>query len=257
MAEALRRDFTLKIYRELLDAFIAKGYTIYTYENYLKLKPLDYYIVLRHDIDKSPQNALKMAMLENKIGVKSTYYFRILKCSNNPSIIKKIVELGHEIGYHYEDLTIANGNVDKAIKYFKTNLEYFRKYYDVKTIVYHGSPITKWANEDIWKEFDYKDYGILGEPFLDVDFNENFYLTDTGRSWNALKYSVRDKVNQRNHHYYNNTSDIIYSIKDGSFPRKVFLNIHSQRWHKMFFPWVWELIFQNIKNQIKRIIFVK
>ena len=27
--------------------------------------------------------------------------------------------MGHEIGYHYEDLSIAKGDVDKAIEYFE------------------------------------------------------------------------------------------------------------------------------------------
>ena len=254
----MKRDFTLKVYKEFIETFLNAGYSIYTFEEYLESNPLDNYLVLRHDVDKTPQNALKMAQLENNLGVKATYYFRILNCSNNPTIIRKIVDLGHELGYHYEDLTLARGDFNKAIEYFKTNLEYFRGYYDIKTIAYHGSPMTKWFNQDLWEKFDYKDYGILAEPFLDVDYEKNYYLTDTGRSWNAFDYSVRDKVIQgtHNNHYYN-TFQIIKAIKNGSFPSRVFLNIHSQRWHENFVPWLWELIFQNIKNQIKRMIFVK
>ena len=34
--------------------------------------------------------------------------------------LKEIASLGHEIGYHYEDMTICNGDIDKAFEHFKT-----------------------------------------------------------------------------------------------------------------------------------------
>ena len=58
----------------------------------------------------------------------------------------------------------------------------------------HGSPLSKWDNRDLWKRYNYRDYGIIAEPYFDLDFDEVFYLTDTGRSWNNSKASVRDKV---------------------------------------------------------------
>ena len=64
----------------------------------------------------------------------------------------------------------------------------------VKTICMHGSPLSKWDNRDLWKKYDYRDFGIIAEPYFDLDFDEVFYLTDTGRSWNNSKASVRDKV---------------------------------------------------------------
>ncbi|MBA7531110.1 hypothetical protein ES705_23321 [subsurface metagenome] len=39
--------------------------------------------------------------------IKGTYYFRIVTQSFNPEIIEQIAELGHEIGYHYEDFVLA------------------------------------------------------------------------------------------------------------------------------------------------------
>ena len=60
-----------------------------------------------------------MAKLEKNLNIKSTYYFRIVKGSNNPKVINEITALGHEIGYHYEDLTLAKGNYKIAIKLFE------------------------------------------------------------------------------------------------------------------------------------------
>ena len=81
-----------------------------------------------------------------------------------------------------------------AIDDFRLNLEKFRKICAVKTICMHGSPLSKWDNRDLWKRYDYRDFGIIAEPYFDVDFDEVFYLTDTGRRWDGDDVSVRDKV---------------------------------------------------------------
>jgi len=39
-----------------------------------------------------------------------------------------------------------------------------------------------------------EDYGIIAEPYFDMDFKEVLYLTDTGRRWDGDRVSVRDKV---------------------------------------------------------------
>ncbi|PID28822.1 MAG: hypothetical protein CSB55_03465 [Candidatus Cloacimonadota bacterium] len=69
----------------------------------------DYSVILRHDIDISPQLALQMAKTENDLGVKSTYFFmlrspfyNVFSRANN-EIIKAIISLGHRIGLHYDD----------------------------------------------------------------------------------------------------------------------------------------------------------
>ncbi|MFQ6062769.1 MAG: hypothetical protein ACE5J9_06290 [Methanosarcinales archaeon] len=36
----------------------------------------DKFIILRHDVDRKVENALKMAQLENELGIASTYYTR-------------------------------------------------------------------------------------------------------------------------------------------------------------------------------------
>ena len=70
------------------------------------------------------------------------------------TIIKKIVGLGHEIGYHHEDLSLSRGDYKVAIKHFKVAMDRFRKLYPVKTICMHGSPLSKWDNRDLWKKFE-------------------------------------------------------------------------------------------------------
>ncbi|NLK50017.1 MAG: hypothetical protein GX294_05150 [Candidatus Cloacimonetes bacterium] len=96
-------DFTLKIYGELLTNLRKAGYKFQRIEDYIQA-PLDKVVLLRHDVDLRSYSALRLARFEARLGIKSTYYFRVVKQSFNPRIIRDIVKLGHEVGYHYEDL---------------------------------------------------------------------------------------------------------------------------------------------------------
>ena len=99
-------DFTLAAYKKLIKVLIEKKYKCVSFEYYLlNMAKLSEMIICRHDVDKRPDNSLKTAIIENEYGVVGTYYFRIVKKSNNADIIKKIANLGHEIGYHFEDLS--------------------------------------------------------------------------------------------------------------------------------------------------------
>ena len=93
---------------------------------------------------------------------------------NNKEDTEKLIHLG------YED--------------FCRNLKRFREIVDVKTICMHGSPMSRYDNRMIWEKYDYRELGIIGEPYFDVDYKEVFYITDTGRRWNHGSASVRDRV---------------------------------------------------------------
>jgi len=173
-------DFTLNKYKQLLLALQSAGFHFITFADYCKGNTPDKYVILRHDVDEMADNALKMAESEADLGIKATYNFRIVKQSNKPEVIKKIVSLGHELGYHYEDLVFAGGDYEKAIKTFRNNLQYFRTYTAVETVCMHGSSTSKYDNRQMWTKFDLKNEKLLGEPYLSIDFNSVFYLTDTG-----------------------------------------------------------------------------
>ena len=68
-------DFSLHTYTRLLNSLIEQGYHFQTFEEYLSA-PLPRSIVLRHDVDKRPGNALTLAKIESELGLKGTYNFR-------------------------------------------------------------------------------------------------------------------------------------------------------------------------------------
>lgn len=245
-------DFTTECYRELLEMFLEAGYELTSFERYLQQngshRPV---VILRHDVDARPPNAQQFARIEAELGVRASYYFRIVKKSFDEDVIARVVNLGHEIGYHYEDLTLCRGDFIRAIRMFRSNLDRFRTLYPIKTVCMHGSPLSKWDNRQLWERFDYRDYGIIGEPYFDVDFREVAYLTDTGRSWNNGSVSVRDKVESGFRHRFHSTFDIVAAGRRRQLPDKIMLNTHPQRWNDVYAKWLLELLVQNQKNIIK------
>jgi hypothetical protein len=248
----LNRDFTLKKYNELLDAFKKAGYNFQTLEDFV-LSPLPKVVILRHDVDSWPLNALQIAELENTLGIKATYYFRKSPLSFKESIVKKIVEYEHEIGYHYEDLSVTNGNYEKAIKRFIENLSFFRNYYPVTTISMHGRPLSKYDSKDLWEKYDYHSYGLLAEPYLDIDFNEILYLTDTGNRWDGDKYSIRDYVRSKYSYGIHNTDEMIKHIHQALLPDRIMLNAHPARWNDNIIKWcIRYYLLTKPKYQVKK-----
>lgn len=255
-------DFTLEKYAELLHVLGDNGYQFVTFEQYCNEKEalVDKLVILRHDVDLKPGNSLAVAKLEYASGIQASYYFRVVEQSNNSVIIKAIVDLDHEIGYHYEDMALCQGNTEKSIAHFKKQLDYFRQFYPVKTICMHGAPRSKFDNRDLWKSYDYHDYGIVGEPYFDVDYSKVFYLTDTGRRWDGYNVSVRDKIPIYQDQWinkglvYHATDDIIEAVEKMTFPYRVMITTHPQRWSDSKGEWLVELGAQSVKNVVKRMM---
>ena len=256
------RDFTLDIYRTLLETLQAKGYRLISFADYRKSKIANReskFVILRHDVDAKAGNSLRTAQIEHALGAKATYYFRVGKGSNIPEVIRGIAQLGHEIGYHYEDMSLCNGDIDQAWSHFQTWLAYFRQYYAVETICMHGAPTSKWDSKDLWQKYDYKLLGIIGEPYFDTDFEDVFYLTDTGRCWDGYKVSVRDKIPGKQDEWvaqgltWHTTPQLIRAIEADRLPPHVMITTHPQRWTNDTKAWYLELVTQNVKNSIKKL----
>ena len=246
----MSRDFTLERYSELLSTAVASIYTPITVQDYLTT-PAKRSLILRHDVDRVPERALKMAQVEQGMNVTSTYYFRHKPGVFDPTTISKIADMGHEIGYHYETLDKAKGNVDKAVHIFEAELAEFREITEIKTVCMHGNPLAPWSNRDMWKRHNFKDFGITGEPYLSINYTDVMYLTDTGRTWAGEKVSVKDVVDTHHDCKVSSTDEVVSLIKSEQFLH-ICLLAHPNRWCDNFGSWLWELVWQNTKNIGKR-----
>jgi hypothetical protein len=263
-------DFTLKIYEKLLRAIIDGGYAALPFRDYLKGHE-GKTIILRNDVDARVGNSSVFADILKKNNLKATFYFRVLPGLFDQKIIEKIAVQGHEIGYHYEDMELAYRQQKSkyrseksftsdelagvAIGLFAKHLEQFRRIVPVETICMHGSPTFRFDNRILWEKYSYRDFGLAGEPYFDINFQEVAYFSDTGRRWNGTKYSVRDKVNSNFEYSFTTTRELIHAIP--ALPESMMLTFHPQRWNENLLPWVNELVSQSVKNQVKRYLYVK
>lgn len=158
------------------------------YENYSRC------VILRHDIDNSIEKAITLAEVEAKIGVKSTYFVLMTSDFYNPTSkknldgLKKIQQLGHEIGLHfdemaYEDLEDVVCAIQKEAKLLSDILGT-----PVTTVSMHRpSQKTLDANYEIPDMIN-----SYGKTF----FNDFKYLSDSRRRW---REPVLDIIKSRQH----------------------------------------------------------
>jgi hypothetical protein len=93
-------------YRKFLRTAIELDYELVSLESWLgdpgSVAGADV-IALRHDVDQYPASALRMAAIEQELGIRSTWYFRWRTA--HPAVVSAIREAGHDVGLHFETLT--------------------------------------------------------------------------------------------------------------------------------------------------------
>ena len=255
-------DFTPYQYHRLLIALRDAGYAFVPMEAFAEHQG-EKVVCLRHDVDKRPLLALPIARIEHQLGIRATYYFRCMDNAHQPFVIRQIVALGHEVGYHYEDMRITHGDVEKAFVHFREQLAYFRSFYPVSTICMHGAPTSQFDGRDLWKTFDYHPLGITTEPYLDLDYSKVLYLTDTGRCWDGFQTSVRDKIPHFQEEWtaaglvFHNTEQLIQGLSKiqqtfAAEPHSILITTHPQRWTNNTLIWWSERMMQPLKNGVKK-----
>jgi len=226
-------DFSDEAYAALLDAGLDAGYDFLTVREYLRADELpERFLIVRHDVDRKPRNALQMARTEAVRGVSTTYYFRIIPKTFRPELIRQIEALDHEVGYHYEDLDSADGDIDAAHKSFERNLRRFRRLCEVDTVCMHGNPLTPHDNRDLWTgDRVYADYDLIGEAYLSMDFEDVTYFSDTGRTWEDGPLKVKDHTMGEGDKQVqvDSTWELIDLLAAGELDRACLL-VHPNRW---------------------------
>ncbi|MCF8367453.1 MAG: hypothetical protein K9G76_00325 [Bacteroidales bacterium] len=275
-------DFTLKKYQQIIESIADSKYKVVTVKDYIEsdIKPSNA-IIIRHDVDLDADYQLQFARLESDLGIHTSYYFRHIEKIYKQPIINQIYELGHEVGYHYEVITKAKGDKNKAIDLFKKELSDFQRNWHTKTVCPHGgsfvenvdgyalkdivklipkllsktSVFSNWTNFNIWKENKFSDFKLTGDAYDSIDFSGILYLSDTGRSWDK-KYKRLDKVESliNPQYHISSSNDIIKLIGKGEVD-KIYLLVHFEQWKNTFLDWLSWYIAQLIRRNGKKIIF--
>lgn len=102
-----KRGFSLKDYSDTLKAYLDDGYAVTSFERYLD-EPQKKHVILRHDLDNSIEQGLRVARVDAEAGCTSSIFVRVHARGYNlmslPSLlaIREMEELGHEVQLHLE-----------------------------------------------------------------------------------------------------------------------------------------------------------
>jgi len=101
----------------------------------------------------------------------------------------------------------------------------------------HESPFLIHGNRDLWKRYNFREFGIAGEAYLSMAGGGLRYLTDTGRNWGG-KHSVRDVMPGADGAVpVETTDDLIRWIESGE-AEGLYLAVHPERWAVSEIEWV-------------------
>lgn len=175
-------NFTYEAYAGLIEELRRNGYVFADYHNYDEFERC---VILRHDIDTSINDALKLARLERELGVTSTYFVLLRTDAYNPAsmestaAIREIQGMGHEIGLHFDekayditpfDAVAWAGNITDEARILSAII---------------GSPVTTASMHRPSREMldaDLKIPGIVNS-YGSIFFKGFKYLSDSRRRW--------------------------------------------------------------------------
>ena len=250
------RDFTLAKYDELCRTIVASGYIPLTIAAYLERKrdalPPSF-VLLRHDVETSPAHAVGMAEIEAGHGLAATYFLRPRREGFRADAIARLRARGHDIGYHYDTLARARGDVPRALRLFAQDLEALRRHGPVRLASMHGSPLFPWDNRDLWRAARPADFGIDGEVYADIDYTDVRYFSDTGRTWHPTRHNLRDHVSAAPECAIDTTDELMALLRARRFPRMCLL-AHPDRWSASVLAWTVRAGRDRVENGIKGVL---
>jgi hypothetical protein len=139
------------------------------------------FLILRHDIDASIKVALKMARLERRLGVRSTYFvmfsnklYNVLE-KDNLEALRNLVKLGHEIGLHYDVPTYEKYGRDLR-ETLETEIALLERLIAQKVFSIAPHNVSLMTGEDPFKNI--VEYMNVYAP----RFHQN-YVSDSCRAW--------------------------------------------------------------------------
>lgn len=247
------RDFTLPAYARLCAALAESGYLSLGLADYLGRAPParpERCVLLRHDVESSASRAVAMGELERRHGLVASYFFRTKRSVFRPEAMRALVALGHEIGYHYETLGQCLGRLEAAVGLFGRELGRLREHADVRVASMHGAPLSPWDNRDIWTKARPRDFGLVGEVYLDLDYSRVSYFSDTGRTWHPRRYNIRDHAPAPPGAMVDTTLDLIALVRSRRLQRLCLL-AHPDRWSATPHEWRMRALRDGLENRVK------
>lgn len=106
-------DFTIQGLKKRLTDLLAQGYEFKS--DFSETDSLQI-VYLRHDVDLCLELARKIAVVESEMGISATFFLQVgsefynLFSKESSSIIEELMNLGHEVGLHFDARVDPNPN---------------------------------------------------------------------------------------------------------------------------------------------------
>ena len=174
-------EFTYAAYQELLSLLRKQGYSFQNYHNY---EGISRCTILRHDIDTSLDQAVKLAEVEADAGVRSTYF--VLLRTNFYNVASKaaqealchIQSLGHEIGLHFDEAAYTPVlSPDKVVQNIIKECGLLSALLETEV-----SSVSMHRPSRATLEADYRIPGVVNS-YGKIFFQDFKYLSDSRRRW--------------------------------------------------------------------------
>lgn len=219
---------SLASYRSMLTDLATAGFRLCPVRTYFDGVVAARVAYLRHDVDRLPRRAVAMAVVEAKLGVASTYYFRCDAQKRFPTAaIARVQGLGHEIGFHYESFSRTRGDASAALALFERELKSLRDLVPVATIAPHGAPLSASSNMEFADGIGLDRFNLIGDATA-IDFSSILYVTDTGGTFGS-QHNLRDRVDGRMLQGDTPPSRLLEHIRALGESRVV-ISCHPERW---------------------------
>jgi len=166
-----------KHYNRLLEFLEKSGYSFVLPSNFKEeysSESVNKLCLIVHDVDVRVNGCKVFVKLEEKHGIRSTFFLRLAEYfSHSIKYFKDLENQGWEIGFHYDALSRSDGNLDLAWQLFNVQLKYTRSFFNIKSTRSHGDPYNSSIDNKRlylhhlkdWIDLGLSDFTILPSPY--------------------------------------------------------------------------------------------
>lgn len=186
-------EFSFAGYGALLDLLKTNNYSFSDYHSWHGKEKS---VILRHDIDYDLSRAVPIAKIEHGEGIKSTYFvltttdfYNVFSMDNN-KLLEEIINLGHEIGLHFDEARYPDlyGDVDAIKEKILDECLVLEKAISCKI-----STVSMHRPSQAIIEADLKLPGVVNS-YSTVFFKTFKYMSDSRRRWReSVEDIIKDK----------------------------------------------------------------
>jgi len=182
-------------------------------------------LILRHDIDQNLEQSIKIATIENKYNIKSTFFLLLRSPFYNvfekkySDIIYEIVNLGHQIGLHFDESLYKIENEIDLNKYVDKEVNTIKSFFSLDIYAISMHKPSKWILDS---DIRFKKYI---NTYSKKYFEEFKYFSDSRRQWregcicNKIDVKKYDKLHILIHPFWWVDKDINFNERMSDFIR--------------------------------------